>query len=104
MQPKVPSVTKVVSVTFGIFVTLASALWFLSAKLSDRPTTEQFFEVMESHEKRGHPATREKISEIREDLAAQGQLIQDVRHDQGEANRKLDTLLIRLAPKTKRHR
>jgi hypothetical protein len=108
LRPKPPSVLRIVIATFGVFVTLSGALWYLSEKLADRPTTDQLRNVMEGHQKAGHHATQEKIGEMREDLVEQRALIKEVRADQAtiqetqkDASEKLDLILKRV-PRTRR--
>jgi hypothetical protein len=110
VAPKPLSVLKVVSLSFGIFVVLSGALWYLSENLANRPTTDQLRNVMESHRNTGHPATQKEIGEMREDLVEQRTLIKDVRSEQtaiknaqADHGKKLDELLQR-APRRRPHR
>jgi hypothetical protein len=103
IRPRPPSMLKVIAVTFGVFVTLAGALWYLSERLADRPTTDQLRNVVSDHEKAGHPQTQAKLGDLRIEMGEQRALIKDVREDQGEireaqdaSSRKLDTLLKRV--------
>lgn len=82
--PKPPSVVKIVSVTFGCFVVVASALWGLSVMLSDRPTTSQVKDVMLDHDRHGHEEVRAKLNSMDSSIAAQEVLIKDVKAQQSE--------------------
>ena len=56
ITPKPPSVLKIVSITIGLFLTCAGALWGLSNMLRDRPTSEQIEKIIHKHDEVGHSA------------------------------------------------
>lgn len=95
-----PSAIKTASITFGIFLTAAGALWGLSNMLRDRPTTDQLERVMEKasadHEETGHKDIKADIKEIHTELGEQKALING-------ATGKLDVLLNRV-PEGKQRR
>lgn len=63
-QPKPPSVLKIISITLTCVMIAATALWGLSTKLSDRPTTEQLEKIFATHEKLGHQSLRDRKSVV----------------------------------------
>lgn len=87
ITPKPASVTRIASITFGVFIVLSSALWALSTMLSDRPTTSQLRSVIGEHEKNGHEQTRSDIREIRSSINEQERLLKDVVSEQAEIKR-----------------
>ena len=107
VRPKPPSITKVVTITLGLVVVGAGALWGLSDMLRDRPTVEQVDRVFQryddSHEAAGHKELREDVHSIQKEQALQSVKLQDVQEQQGTDSEKLDTVLERLPVPRRRH-
>jgi hypothetical protein len=107
IRPKPPSITKVVTITLGLVVVGAGALWGLSNMLRDRPTVEQVDQVFQryddSHEAAGHKELREDVHSIQKEQVLQGVKLQDVQKQQGTDSEKLDKVLERLPAPRRRH-
>ncbi|UCC72081.1 MAG: hypothetical protein JSV86_17185 [Gemmatimonadota bacterium] len=104
IRPKPPGVLKIVSVTVGILVACATALWGLSTKLSDRPTVEQVEKVIDTHDTHGHKAVEKDLDLIRSEQAAQRVLINNLDDDIEKQAKKIDTILQRVESPPRRRR
>ncbi len=106
--PRPPSMTKVVAISFAVFVAFAGALWALAHMLRDRPTTDQLREVIQQqddlHEARGHKMLRENVSSIQKEQWAQRELIEGVQSSQTTQGSKIDEILDRLPGRKPRRR
>jgi hypothetical protein len=106
-MPKPISIIKVVGMTIGVFMALAGALWALSEKLADRPTTRQIDSIMDKHQKGGHKETREEIRAIQVEQVEQRTLLEGTSKKVDGQGAKLDQLLERVpkpAPPRRRRR
>lgn len=107
MRPQPPSMTKIVAISFAVFVALSGALWALAHMLRDRPTTDQLREVIQAqddlHEAKGHQTIRDNVASIQQEQGAQRQMITDVKSAQQAQSTKIDEILVRL-PKSRARR
>ena len=103
-MPTPMSAPKLLSFAFAIFVTAAGALWTLSAYLSERPTHSDAEKSFLIHDKNGHKDLRGEVQEIRQEQAAQREIIKNVEKGIDEQDHKLDVLLEQTAPRRRNRR
>lgn len=93
IEPKQPSVSRIIGVTLAVVIAGAGALWALANMLRDRPTVEQIESIVDLHDEVGHKGIREDVGQIKVEQGAQRALIEGVVGGQKEQGGKLDQLL-----------
>lgn len=83
--PKPMPVFKVVGLVLTIFMIITASIWAIADKLGDRPTAVQ----MEQQLKRVTSQNQDEVARLREDMAAQHALIEDVQASQGKIREHL---------------
>ncbi|MDX1421550.1 MAG: hypothetical protein R3322_00330 [Kiloniellales bacterium] len=84
---------KLLSIVFGVLVTVGGAIWALSGAITGRPTQASIDEQLKHHNEAGHRDLAERVSEIRAELTAQRALQERLTEEQAEQDVKLDAIL-----------
>jgi len=95
IEPKPPSVYKIIGITFSVVMAGAGALWALANNLRDRPTVHQIDKVFDGHDKNGHADMKNDVRAVQVEQGQQRIIIEDVQMEQKSQGAKLDTLLNR---------
>lgn len=95
IEPKPPSVYKIIGITLTVVLAGAGALWALANMLRDRPTIDQIDRVIDSHDISGHEGMKNDVRSVQVEQGQQRILIEDVQMEQKSQGKKLDTLLNR---------
>lgn len=95
IEPNLPSVPKIVGITFAIMMAAAGALWALANMIRDRPTVEQIDKVIDSHDTNGHRDMKDDIRSVQIEQGKQRTLFESMQVEQKTQGGKLDTLLLR---------
>lgn len=103
LQPKPPSISKVVSLTLALVMAGGGVIWLMATMLHERPTHEQVYQSMDSsheaHEAAGHRELREDVEDIKTLQAVQQKLIENVGKQQAQDSSKLDKILRQTTPR-----
>jgi hypothetical protein len=95
IEPKPPSVYKIIGITFSVVMAGAGALWALANNLRDRPTVEQIDKVFDGHDQNGHSDMKSDVRAVQVEQGAQRVIMDDVQLEQKSQGYKLDTLIQR---------
>lgn len=95
IEPKPPSVYKIIGITISLMVAGAGSLWALANMLRDRPTVEQIDKVIDHHDSSGHNGMKSDIRAVQVEQGAQRTMIEAVQLEQSSQGDKLDTLIQR---------
>lgn len=102
IEPKPPSVYKIIGITISVVMAGAGALWALANNLRDRPTIEQIDKVFDRHDRNGHADMQADMQYVQVEQGIQRTIMKDVQLEQKTQGAKLDTLIQRTPEPPKR--
>jgi hypothetical protein len=95
IEPKPPSVYRIIGITISVVMAGAGSLWALANNLRDRPTVDQIDKVFESHDKNGHSDMKADVRAVQVEVSAQRIIMDDLHLEQKIQGAKIDTLIQR---------
>jgi hypothetical protein len=93
IEPRPPSIAKIVSITITCLIAAATALWSYANMMRDRPTTDQIEKIIHSHDANGHKTMRDDVRAVQTEQAAQRVMIESIQATQATQGKNLDTLV-----------